>query len=150
MSLAGLLLAVAAAGPTVEDLSWMSGYWLSCDTNREVSETWSDPRGDLMVGHGVAVAGGRVSFEALRIAPHAEGVAYVAQPGGAPATIFPAVEVGPGRAVFENPAHDFPTRIVYEREGEILSARIEGESDGRPVSMGWRFRSAELNARCPD
>ena len=54
------------------------------------------------------------------------------------------------RAVFENPAHDFPTRIVYEREGEILSARIEGEMEGRPVSMGWRFRSAELNSRCPN
>lgn len=149
MLFAGLLLAAAMTGPTAQDLSWMSGYWLSCDDGREVSETWSDPRGDLMVGHGVTLARGRASFEGLRIAPHDGGLAYMAQPDGAPATAFPAVEVGPGRAVFENADHDFPQRIAYVREGDVLVARIEGAVDGRTRSMEWRFRRAELNARCP-
>ena len=149
MPFAGLLLAAVMAGPTVEDLSWMSGYWLSCEDGREVSETWSDPRGELMAGHGLTLAGGRTSYEALRIAPHDGGLAYMAQPGGAPATVFRAVEIGPGRAVFENAGHDFPQRITYAREDDVLIARIEGEADGRARSLEWRFRRAELNAPCP-
>jgi hypothetical protein len=31
-----------AAPITADQLAWMSGYWLSCDDGREVSETWSD------------------------------------------------------------------------------------------------------------
>lgn len=149
MPFAALLLAATSVAPTVQDLSWMSGYWLSCDDGREVSETWSDPRGDLMVGHGVTVAGGRTSFEALRIARHDGGLAYMAQPGGAPPTVFPAVETGDRRVVFENPGHDFPRRIAYAREGDVLTARIEGATDGRSRALEWRFRRQELNARCP-
>lgn len=149
MPFAALLFAAVIANPTVGDLSWMSGYWLSCEEGREVSETWSDPRGDLMVGHGLTVAGGRTSFEALRIAGHDGGLAYMAQPGGSSATVFPAVEVGDRRAVFENPGHDFPRRIAYARDGDIMIARVEGEVDGRSRAFEWRFRSVELNTRCP-
>ncbi|SFS37163.1 DUF6265 family protein [Brevundimonas viscosa] len=150
MSLAAFLLAAAAQAPTPDALAWMSGYWLSCEDGREVSETWSDPRGGLLAGRGKTFQSGEATFELSHIGPRQDGLAYFARPNGRAATVFAATEIGDNRAVFENPAHDFPTRIVYEREGEILSARIEGEMEGRPVSMGWRFRSAELNSRCPD
>ncbi|KQW86613.1 DUF6265 family protein [Brevundimonas sp. Root1279] len=143
------LLAALALDPTVADLSWMSGYWLSCEDGREVSETWSDPRGDLMVGHGVTLSRGRSSFELFRIAPHEGGVAYFAQPSGGPATIFAAAEVGSDHVVFVNPEHDFPQRVSYRLEGDVLNARIDGQIDGQPQAMEWRYRRAELNARCP-
>jgi len=148
--LAAALTMLAVQAPPDPDLGWLSGYWLSCADGREVSETWSDPRGGLMVGHGLTLsARGRVSFETFRIGPHGGGVAYFAQPGGGEATVFPAIETGPDRAVFENPAHDFPQRIVYARDGETLTARIEGTMGGEPQAMEWTYRSAELNARCP-
>lgn len=143
------LLLAALAEPTVADLSWMSGYWLSCEDGQEVSETWSDPRGELMVGHGVTLARGRSSFELFRIAPHEGGVAYFAQPSGRPATVFAAAEVAPGRVDFVNPEHDFPQRVAYRLDGDVLTARIEGQIDGQARSMEWRYRRAELNARCP-
>lgn len=149
MLTATMIAAALLSGPVAGDLSWMSGYWLSCDDGREASETWSDPRAGLMVGHGVTVSNGRASFETFRIAPHGDGVAYFAQPDGAPTTIFSAVEVAPDRVVFADPAHDFPQRILYVRDGDLMTARIEGEIDGQTRSMEWRFRRAELNARCP-
>ena len=88
MPFAGLLLAAVMAGPTVEDLSWMSGYWLDCSAGREVSETWSDPRHGLSVGHAVTVSDDGVSFEVSHVGPTPQGFAYVAQPGGAPPTVF--------------------------------------------------------------
>jgi hypothetical protein len=141
-----LLQAAPAAAP---DMSWMAGYWLDCSGGGEVSETWSDPRAGLSVGHAVTLSDGDVSFEVSHIGPTPQGFAYVAQPDGAPPTVFVLAESGPGRAVFANPENDFPTRVIYERDGEALRARIEGEIGGRARSMEWRFRSAPLNTRCP-
>lgn len=150
--LAPLILAAPqdAVSQSVDDLGWMAGYWLDCSGGREASETWSDPRHGLMVGHAVTVRGGRAGFEVSHIRAGADGrPAYVAQPGGAPPTVFALAEAGPERAVFANPDNDFPQRIVYARDGEALTARIEGEIDGQARSLDWRFAPAALNARCP-
>ena len=147
-----LTAAIFAAALTTApdpDLSWISGYWLDCSGGREASETWSDPRGGLMVGHAVTLtANDGVSFETARIGPTAQGFAYVAQPGGAAPTAFALSETGPARAVFVNAENDFPTRIIYATEGDVLTARIEGTIDGQTRSMDWTFRAAPLNARC--
>ena len=145
--LAAALLQTAAPAP---DLSWLAGYWLDCSGGREASETWSDPRAGLIVGHSVTVRNGRSGFESARIAPLKDGgLAYFAQPDGAPATPFRLIDSGPQRAVFANPDNDFPHRIIYDRAGEVLTARIEGADDDENRSVQWRFNRAELNARCP-
>lgn len=132
------------------DVSWMAGYWLDCSNGREASETWSDPRAGLMVGHAVTVSrNGRPSFEVSSIGMTPQGLAYIAQPGGAPPTIFILTENAGSRAVFSNPDNDFPQRVIYWREGDVLNARIEGDINGEAQSMDWRFDKAELNARCP-
>lgn len=146
------LVALMQAAPvTADQLSWMSGYWLTCEDGREVSETWSDPRGGLMVGASITLRGGRVGFEWSRIAPTATGagVAYFASLEGGPAVVFPAVEVAGARVVFENPANDFPRRIIYERDGDVLNARIEGGDGDDGHAVEWAYRKADLNARCP-
>lgn len=114
-----------------------------------MSETWTDPRAGLMVGHAVTLAGGRVSFELAHIGPTPRGHAYIAQPGGAPPTAFIVAETGPARVVFANAENDFPGRVIYEREGDTLLARIEGEIGGEARSMEWKFTAAPLNTRCP-
>ncbi|MNI13687.1 hypothetical protein D3C73_669210 [compost metagenome] len=149
-----IALAAAAALQTAPapapDLSWLAGYWLDCSGGREASETWSDPRAGLIVGHTVTVRQGRSGFESARIGPLPDGgLAYFAQPGGAPATVFRLIDSGPNRVVFANPDHDFPRRILYERAGDVLTARIEGAADDENRSAQWRFNRAELNALCP-
>lgn len=152
-----LAIALAAAlqgAPTpdvrADDLSWMAGSWLDCTGGREAYEVWSDPRAGLIVGHAVTVRGDRAGFEASHIRADGEGrLTYYAQPDGAAPTPFVLIEAAPGRAVFSNPDNDFPHRIIYQRDGEALTARIEGEIDGRERTAQWRFNPAALNARCP-
>ncbi|HEV2082284.1 MAG TPA: DUF6265 family protein [Brevundimonas sp.] len=149
MFIAAATAALLSAAPADPDLSWMAGYWLDCSDGREASETWSDPRAGLMVGHAVSVsASGGVSFEVAQISKLPQGVTYLAQPNGMPPTAFVLTESGPMRAVFVNEQNDFPTRIIYSREGDALSARIEGTMNGQPASMSWSFRAAPLNTRC--
>jgi hypothetical protein len=148
-----ILTAVLQTADLRPDLGWMAGYWLSCEPGREVSETWTDPRHGLMTGMNVTVRTGRAGFELSRIAPVSRSAdapyAYFAQPEGQPATVFPVVESAPNRVVFGLETHDFPQRIVYQRDGDDLHARIEGEIDGQTRTVRWHFRKAELNSRCP-
>ncbi|HEX8472341.1 MAG TPA: DUF6265 family protein [Brevundimonas sp.] len=161
MILAALTTAalLQTATVTADQLSWISGYWLSCDDEREASETWTGPRGGLMLGSSVTMRDGRLSsFESSRIATVDEAggdVSYFAGVEGAAPVAFTATEATGTRVVFENVAHDFPNRIVYELvkadDGiEVLNARIEGHIDGRLETMHWSYRKAELNRRCPN
>lgn len=144
------LLQAGPAAPQTPDLSWLAGYWLDCSRGGEASETWSDPRLGLIVGSSVTVRNGRSGFESSRIAPLKDGgLAYFAQPDGAPATVFRLIESGPQRAVFANPENDFPHRIIYQRHQDQLQARIEGADDDENRSMEWTFNKTELNSRCP-
>lgn len=152
MSLLTALMTAALmqAQTPAPDLSWLAGYWLDCSGGREASETWSDPRLGLIVGSAVTVRNGRSGFESAHIGPAPEGgLAYFARPEGAPATPFRLIESGPQRVVFANPANDFPHRIIYQRTGDVLAARIEGADDDETRSAEWTFNKAPLNARCP-
>lgn len=135
------------------DLGWIAGYWLSCEGGREVAETWSVPRLNLMAGTSITVRNGRVGWELSRIAPTGTEpdapLGYFAMPEGQAPTTFPVVESGPNRVVFEQAAHDFPKRVIYERDGDVLNARIEGEIDGQTRTIRWRFHKAEFNTNCP-
>jgi hypothetical protein len=68
-----------------------------------------------------------VGFEFLRVAVREGRLTYVAQPNGDPATSF---ALAPGEnareAVFANPAHDFPQRVVYRATPTGLLAWIDG------------------------
>lgn len=145
---AALAMLLIAATPPPPDLSWLAGYWLSCEDNREVSETWSDPRGGVMLGSSIAMDGGKVSWEQTRIGPSASGTAFFAMPSGQAPAEFALVSIKAGEAVFENPAHDFPQRVIYRRDGDRLTGRIEGHSGGKPASAEWHYRTAPLNTRC--
>ena len=142
------------AGPEWPDLGWLSGYWLSCEGGREVSETWSDRRGDLMLGTSLTFrAPDDAGWEQMRIAPSTIGgldsLSFYAQPGGQSAAEFPMARAGASEIVFENPAHDFPQRVIYRRDGARLVGRIEGVANGRAQSAEWSYEAAPLNARCP-
>ena len=80
---------------------------------------------------GRTVAGGEVrSFEFLRLERRDGVVTFVAQPNGTPPTPFRLTASGPGWARFENPQHDFPTRVEYRRVGKGLHAEIAGPGEG--------------------
>lgn len=137
---AALLMAQAAPPARADELGWMSGLWLAESAGRWTEESWSAPRGGVMLGHSRT---GREDvlreFEFLRIAPGADGVlAYLAQPGGRPAVSFRLVARERTSATFENPQHDFPQRIRYVRDGDSLTATISA-MDGSNA-MSWTFR----------
>jgi len=127
----------------VASLGWMTGTWVHETEAATVTESWVGPRNGLMVAANLSTwTNGKRFHEFLRIADTPEGCSYFASPGGRPAEEFRMKEAGDRRIVFENPAKDFPRRILYWRDGEALMARIEGTVNGADKSESWRFTSS--------
>ena len=129
--------------PSLRDFGWMGGCWEFSVAERQlhVTEQWMKPAGGMMIGAGRTVRAGKVvDFEVLRVVEEAEGIFYIAKPtGNKDETRFKLVKAGTGELVFENPAHDFPQRIIYRREGDKLNARIEGTSNGRTRGIDFPY-----------
>ena len=138
-----ILPAEPAAAPAADlsSLAWMAGSWQGTADGLEMEELWLAPKGGAMLGLHRDVAGGRmVSFEFLRIEADGEGLVYLASPKGRPPTPFRLVEASPGRAVFANPQHDFPQRVLYWLTADgALHARIEGPRGGQTVGEEWAW-----------
>lgn len=151
VSVAALLLALTVPPLAEEsrplDLSWMAGHWFAEAGGTTMEEHWSRPDGGLLLGtHRDVRPDGGAFFEFLRIELDGSRAVYHAAPTGRPAVPFALVESGRSRVVFENPAHDYPQRISYERDGERLTARIEGDTPGGPRASMWVFHRVP----CPE
>ena len=117
----------------IDEVAWLVGNWSGEQRAESIEERWSAPAGGAMLATSRTIRGGKmVAFEFLRIIERGAKLIYVAQPNGAPPTEFTLVELEGERAIFENPLHDYPQRITYERVDEQLTAEIGHIDGGQP------------------
>lgn len=113
-------------------LAWFAGCWMGGNDTLAFHEQWMKPSGGVMLGMSRTVSKGRVmEYEFMRIHEERGEIFYTADPSGQAGASFKLVHLEEGLAVFKNPDHDFPQRIIY-RMGvdDSLKARIEGKSKG--------------------
>jgi hypothetical protein len=133
-----------AVKATLQDFAWLAGHWRIEQGARQVDEQWMAPAGGLMMGMARNVQDGKVreyEFTLLRQDPNGD-IYYVASPSKQSETAFKLTSLSRGEAVFENPAHDFPKKVVYTRrpDGSLLAA-IEGPGrDGKPRRVEYPFK----------
>jgi len=131
----------APAKAAISDLGWLAGAWVGTRGKSSIEERWSPHLGGAMlaVARTVNSKGAMSAFEYLRIVERDGGLVYVAQPNGRPPTEFVLTELGAKRAVFENPRHDSPQRIVYELSADGgLSASIGDAKGGKPQRFEFK------------
>lgn len=140
----------ARAEATIGDMAWLAGAWVGTRGTRgtggaiSIEERWGPPLGGAMLGVSRTVSRERMrAFEYLRVVEREGGLVYIAQPNGGKATEFTLTEIGADRAVFENPRHDFPQRIVYELSPEgRLTASISYTGGGSARSFEYTGEGA--------
>ncbi len=116
----------------IERLGWLQGCWSGTTGEREVEEHWMAPKGASMLGIGRTLrAGVLADYEMMLIRQTEDRLIFEAHPLNQPMALFHSTDVGASRIVFENPKHDFPQRIGYERKGASLLAWIEGTQGGK-------------------
>ena len=128
------------SGPSTDNLSWMAGCWELTARNGAmvISEQWMKPGGGTLIGMSRTVNGDKTdSWEFLRIVADAKGLSYIAKPNtNKEETVFKLAKSSATELIFENPANDFPQRIIYRNAGpDSLFARIEGTNNGKLSGM---------------
>ncbi len=147
------------ASNNLRDLAWMAGAWELREGNSCTEEYWTSPSDDGLIGMSRTVENGRTrSFEFMRIEARADGIYFVAQPGGRPAVDFKLASApqatAPATLTFVNPLHaDHLKQIIYRRGGTDdsgMAARIEGENNGKAFAVDFAYRRASSSAasRC--
>ena len=141
--LAVLLMAAPLPAQTVAKPvlpAWLAGTWAMQDGANWADELWTDPRGGVMLGLSRSGFGPDLkSWELTQIKTRKDGsLAYIAQVDGKPPVEFPLVLISAEAIEFANPAHDYPQRIRYWRQGKLLMAEIS-KLDGSEA-VRWNYR----------
>lgn len=132
----------AAPGP-LEPLRFMAGCWQGTGGKGQViEEHYTAPSANLILGmtrytrNGVATG-----YEFATIAWEDSTVVLTPRPVGQQPVPFRLASMDARSAAWENPAHDFPTRIAYRRVADdTLVARVEGPGPGGTrASEEWRM-----------
>jgi len=119
--------------PTVNDfikLKWLEGTWTRTNTKpgRGGNERWLNSSASEWQGYGVNLKGAdTVLLEKLKIIAKDGSIYYVADvPENKQPVLFRFTALTDNSFVCENPQHDFPKKIMYEKTGDTLKAIISG------------------------
>ena len=125
---ASAALVRADDGP-LASLAWLTGVWATEGDVSDAVEIWGAPAKGSMMGMARTTTGNRPSFSSLRIEAKTSGIVLLVSLDGSAETALALTEVsqdGPKRAVFESPGGPQSGRMVYERAGDRLVARVRG------------------------
>ena len=153
-----LALAPAARAQAISDFSWMEGCWRTeapreAEAGAVITEVWTAPPMPAMLGYSYTIGEGAVQgWEQTRIEmidgwPH-----FVAMPNGAAPTRFRMREIDgiPVMHVwFDNPEHDFPKTVEYQRIGRRLIATISGAEGDESIRFEYHRISCAVAEIAP-
>ena len=118
----------------LKKMEWLLGTWARTNSKpgKTSFETWSKKNDNEWTGVGVTLQGRDTSFvEKLRIVIEKGHLYYVADvPENKKLVYFEMTAVTADGFVCENPTHDFPKKISYKMDGNVLRARISDSSKG--------------------
>ena len=126
----------------LKNLEWIVGTWKQETSRGTTYESWQMINDSFWQGQDYRVTGiDTVVMEKLSLEITDDGVFYVpVVPHNEGAVYFKMIEQSPNKVIFENPAHDFPQRIIYMKiSNDSLHARIEGINEGEESAVDFYF-----------
>ena len=141
---------------TIDDFAYLSGCWALDRPERKmrIEEQWMSPSGGVMIGMSRTVKDGKtIGWEYMRIEERGNEIIFVSRPRENKEEVdFPFVisefvsSPAGSKAVFENPTHDFPQRVIYRSDNKAtLNARIEGKQDGKSSGVDFPYKRARCD-----
>lgn len=127
----------------LQKLDWFIGRWKGKDKEGDFYETWAKINDSLFSGKSHTIYDNDTVFsEVIRIEQTDTNIYYIVNTAHNEKEVaFKLIEVSGNKAIFENPAHDFPNRIIYELKNDSsLYARIEGMSNGKEVAGEFNLK----------
>jgi hypothetical protein len=139
------LTTLPAALPSIRDLAWLEGTWQGKIGGRDFEARYTGTEGGQVLSASKYTENGKAAgFEFERFEEQGDSLVLTPFPEGKSSVTFRLAELDPKgrRAVFENPAHDFPTRISYQRIGsDRLTILVSGPGeDGSEQVLTYALR----------
>jgi hypothetical protein len=134
-----------ASPPTIDDLSWLEGTWRGNIGGREFEAHYTGAEGGQILSASKYTEDGKAAgFEFERFEQQGDTLILTPFPEGMSSVSFPLADYN-GRsklAVFENLAHDFPTRISYQRTArDRLTILVSGPGeDGKEQVLTYSLK----------
>lgn len=111
-------------------LAWLTGTWnrTNAGAGKAGYETWSKVSDIKLIGKGVSLEGKKVVFvENLEFIAVGNDIFYtVVITGEKKPVYFKLTALSNDGFTCENPQHDFPKKITYQRNGNTVKAVISG------------------------
>jgi Domain of unknown function (DUF6265) len=124
----------------VSQVQWLVGKWArtGMKPGRSGYETWTNRNSSELMGRGVMLKGADTAFvEKIKIVVKDSELYYVADvPENKSEVYFKVTELKANSFTCENPQHDFPKKIAYSVEGDVLKATISG--DGKVIDYWFK------------
>jgi len=115
---------------SIDQVTWLEGKWTRTNSKAGQAglEIWEKISSTELSGQGITMHGTDTAFvENLRIIVRDGNLFYVADvPENQKPVFFQLTEIKQNSFTCENPEHDFPKKIAYSLQGNILHATISG------------------------
>jgi hypothetical protein len=126
----------------IKKFEWLKGKWEGSYGEMQTFEIWDKLEGNTMIGRGGVISDNDTMFaEKIRMEQREDELYYIAKVPGNPGPVdFKFSGYKNDSAIWENPEHDFPQRVVYFLKPDgSLYARVDGKN------KGGNFRKEEFN-----
>jgi Domain of unknown function (DUF6265) len=128
----------------LSELNWLSGNWLFSEGKTSFYENWKIIDDSTFVGQGFVLSGAdTIGIENLSLKQRNNEITYTAaihKDKTTNSTDFTFTKKENASYLFENPAHDFPKRIIYKQNGSTkMSVVIDAGKDSTTKNQSFYF-----------
>jgi len=132
----------------IENANWLIGRWENNSKEGNLSEFWTKTNDSTFHGESYFVIEKDTVFgEKVELMQRGKDFIFearVAKQNDEKPVPFKLTSSSETEMVWENPAHDFPNKIVYQKVGkDSLVATIFGNKDGKPKSEVFNMKKVK-------
>lgn len=127
----------------LSNFKWLIGQWEGIQGPGVYHEEWEKVNDNEFNGKAYLIKKGEISNpEKLKLHSDERGIYYTADVSHNPKPVsFELTSQNETTFVFENPQHDFPQKITYEKkENDLLLASIEATNNGKTKKIEFNLK----------
>jgi phosphatidylserine/phosphatidylglycerophosphate/cardiolipin synthase-like enzyme len=127
---------------------WLLGKWENKSGNGNLLETWKKANDSIFIGESYFIKGeDTLHSEQIKLEQKGEHLSYITtikgQDNDKPVTFMHNTEIVK-QLVFENPANDYPKKIIYSQiSKDRMIIQISGIQEGKTSSTKYSLKKTE-------
>jgi hypothetical protein len=142
------LISCSNAPDNLDEFKIFHGKWIMNAGEVYILESWEPFNDTLLDGKSYKISGtDTILTETIRLVIRNAEILYiptVMDQNNGQSVEFKLTSSKGKTYIFENPAHDFPSKIIYDFKNEKnLNARIEGKLNGKKETIPFNFIKIE-------